>query len=138
MPRSARKFRIAPNGQLSAHSPQSSSSSGVIRTGFMAKRDTIASNPPYVEAGDPHLAAGDLRFEPAAALSPGGDGLAALRPIVAGAAARLVPGGTLVVEHGHDQADAVRALFATAGFVDVASSRDLAGIPRAVAGRRQP
>jgi release factor glutamine methyltransferase len=100
--------------------------------------DVIASNPPYVVAGDPHLAVGDLRFEPAAALSPGGDGLAALRPIVAGAAARLVPGGALVVEHGHDQADAVRALFAAAGFADVASSRDLAGIPRAVAGRRPP
>ncbi len=125
---------------------RSRTSSSWSRTGTRAcpppgtarRFDVIASNPPYVVAGDPHLAAGDLRFEPAAALSPGGDGLAALRPIVAGAAARLAPGGTLVVEHGHDQADAVRALFAAAGFVDVASSRDLAGIPRAVAGRRPP
>jgi len=98
--------------------------------------DVIASNPPYVVAGDPHLADGDLRFEPAAALSPGVDGIGAARRIVAGATAHLAPGGTLVVEHGYDQADAMVALFAAAGFVDVVSARDLAGIPRVVAGRR--
>jgi release factor glutamine methyltransferase len=97
--------------------------------------DVIASNPPYVAAGDPHLTDGDLRHEPAGALSPGDDGLASLRRIVAGAREHLVPGGTLVVEHGYDQADAVRALFAAAGFTDVSSKRDLAGIPRVVAGR---
>ena len=97
--------------------------------------DVIASNPPYIAAGDPHLRDGDLRHEPAGALSPGGDGLASFRRIVAGARERLVPGGTLVVEHGFDQADAVRALFAAAGFTDVISQRDLAGIPRVVAGR---
>jgi release factor glutamine methyltransferase len=97
--------------------------------------DLIASNPPYVVAGDPHLDAGDLRFEPAAALSPGGDGLDALRIIVGGACSRLVPGGTLVVEHGYDQSAAVVELFATAGFEDVVTARDLSGTPRVVAGR---
>ena len=97
--------------------------------------DVVASNPPYVAAGDPHLAEGDLRFEPAAALSQGGDGLDAIRRIVAGAPGHLVPGGTLVVEHGYDQSDAVRALFVAAGFVGVIAARDLAGIPRVVAGR---
>jgi release factor glutamine methyltransferase len=97
--------------------------------------DLIAANPPYVDAGDPHLADGDVRFEPRSALVPAGDGLAALRTIVAGAPSRLVPGGTLAVEHGYDQQDAVRALFAAAGFIDVVSARDLAGIPRVAAGR---
>jgi release factor glutamine methyltransferase len=98
--------------------------------------DAIAANPPYVAAGDPHLAEGDLRHEPAHALSPGGDGLDALRTIVEGAPAWLVPGGWLAVEHGHDQSDAVRALFEDAGFEAIAVRRDLAGIPRVVAGRR--
>jgi release factor glutamine methyltransferase len=100
-----------------------------------ARFDLIASNPPYVVAGDPHLGAGDLRFEPAAALSPGGDGLDALRIIVGGACTRLVPGGTLVVEHGYDQSAAVVELFATAGFEDIVTARDLSGTPRVVAGR---
>jgi len=109
---------------------------GVPATWHGAPFDVVASNPPYVAPGDPHLARGDARFEPAAALSPGGDGLDALRRIVAGAPGHLVPGGTLVVEHGFDQADAVRALFDGGGFVDIVSARDLAGIPRVVAGRR--
>lgn len=98
--------------------------------------DAIASNPPYVAAGDEHLGEGDLRFEPAPALTPGGDGLDALRTIVAGAPARLVPGGWLAVEHGHDQSDEVRALFEAAGFGSIVVRRDLAGIPRVVAGRK--
>lgn len=97
--------------------------------------DLIASNPPYVAARDPHLTDGDLRFEPASALTPGGDGLAALRTIVAGARARLARGGTLVVEHGYDQSDAVRELFAAAALAEIVAARDLAGIPRIVAGR---
>ena len=97
--------------------------------------DLVASNPPYIVAGDPHLDEGDLRFEPACALSPGGDGLDALRVIVAGAPARLAAGGWLMVEHGYDQSDAVRALFAEAGFEAIESRRDLAGIPRVVLGR---
>ena len=98
--------------------------------------DLIASNPPYVAAQDPHLREGDVRFEPAPALASGRDGLDAVRRIVAGAPRHLVPGGTLVVEHGYDQADRVRALFVAAGFADIVAARDLAGIPRVVAGRR--
>jgi release factor glutamine methyltransferase len=95
--------------------------------------DLIASNPPYVAAGDPHLALGDLRFEPPAALSPGRDGLAAIRRIVEGARAWLAAGGTLVVEHGYDQSAPVCEVFAAAGFAGVTPLRDLAGIPRVVA-----
>ena len=98
--------------------------------------DLIASNPPYVAAGDRHLREGDVRFEPGLALTPGGDGLGAIARIVAGARARLVPGGSLVVEHGYDQADAVRALVTGAGFEEMVGTRDFAGIPRVVAGRR--
>ena len=97
--------------------------------------DLIASNPPYVAEGDPHLREGDLRFEPVAALVAGRDGLDALRVVIGGARDRLAPGGFIVVEHGYDQADAVRELLRRAGFVDLASRRDLAGIPRVAAGR---
>ena len=100
--------------------------------------DLIASNPPYIDAADPHLREGDIRHEPARALTPGGNGTAAIVRIVAGAHERLAPGGSLAVEHGHDQADAVRAMFAAAGFEEVVAVRDLAGIPRVVAGHRLP
>jgi len=99
--------------------------------------DLIASNPPYVGADDAYLQEGDLRFEPTAALSSGPDGLAALRVIVDGARDRLLPGGWLVVEHGHDQSEVVRDLFRAAGFSEVSANRDLAGIPRIVAGNRK-
>lgn len=98
--------------------------------------DVIVSNPPYVAAQDPHLGEGDLRYEPMQALTPGGDGLSALATIVAGAAPRLAANGWLLVEHGYDQQEAVRSMFETAGFVDLESSRDLAGIPRVCAGRK--
>ena len=98
--------------------------------------DAILANPPYVAGGDPHLVEGDLPHEPPVALSPGGDGLDALRIIVAGARARLADGGWLGVEHGHDQSEAVKALFAEAGLGAVEARRDLAGIPRVVLGRR--
>ncbi|MGH8851321.1 MAG: peptide chain release factor N(5)-glutamine methyltransferase [Casimicrobiaceae bacterium] len=97
--------------------------------------DLIAGNPPYVAAGDPHLGEGDLRYEPVQALTPGRDGLNAIRGIVADAPRYLVPGGWLLLEHGHDQADAVAALFLGAGFADVGSARDLAGILRVSYGR---
>lgn len=97
--------------------------------------DMIVSNPPYVAHGDPHLGQGDLRFEPANALTDGSaDGLASIRAIVSGAAAHLVPGGWLLVEHGYDQADAVDALLAAAGFGERISVKDLAGIPRVAGG----
>jgi release factor glutamine methyltransferase len=99
--------------------------------GDTAPFDLIASNPPYVADDDPHLAEGDVRFEPVSALRAGHDGLDALRVVIAGAPARLAAGGTLVVEHGFDQADAVRALMRDAGLVHEGYFRDLAGIARA-------
>ncbi len=99
--------------------------------------DCIVANPPYIAATDPHLRAGDLRFEPPGALTPGADGLRALRAIVAGAPERLAPGATLAVEHGYDQAAAVADLFRAAGFAAVETVRDLAGIGRVTAGVRR-
>jgi release factor glutamine methyltransferase len=97
--------------------------------------DVIASNPPYIAAGDAHLAQGDLRFEPVGALTDHADGLSALRTIVAGSPHHLVPGGWLLLEHGYDQAAAVRTLLADAGFTEVQSWQDLAGIERVSGGR---
>ena len=97
--------------------------------------DLIASNPPYIAEGDPHLARGDLRFEPAMALSCGADGLDAIRVIVRDAPACLRPGGWLLLEHGWEQGDAVRALLAAAGFADVATERDLEQRDRVSLGR---
>jgi release factor glutamine methyltransferase len=97
--------------------------------------DVAVANPPYIAAGDPHLAA--LRHEPIEALTAGADGLDALRAITAGAPAHLLPGGWLVVEHGFEQAVAVRDLLARAGLGEVETRRDLAGRERATAGRRQ-
>ena len=98
-----------------------------------ARFELIASNPPYIAEGDAHLREGDVRFEPRAALCAGADGLDALRIIIGGARKRLVEGGALVVEHGYDQADAVRDLMVGAGLSSVESLRDLAGIPRVAA-----
>jgi release factor glutamine methyltransferase len=97
--------------------------------------DVIVSNPPYVAAGDPHLEAGDLRFEPRSALESGTDGLDAIRHIAAEGAKHLAPGGWLLVEHGHDQGAAVRALFEAAGYADVFSEQDLADIERVTGAR---
>ncbi|PMS34753.1 [protein release factor]-glutamine N5-methyltransferase [Trinickia symbiotica] len=96
--------------------------------------DVIVSNPPYIASGDPHLGVGDLRFEPRGALTDEADGLSAIRAIVVGAGAFMAPGGQLWLEHGYDQAAAVRALIAAQGFADVRSLGDLAGIERASGG----
>ena len=95
----------------------------------------ILANPPYVAAGDPHLAQGDLRFEPPAALASGPEGLDDLRRIVAQAPHHLEAGGRLLVEHGHDQGPACAALFKAAGFCDVCLRHDLGGLPRLTGGR---
>ena len=95
----------------------------------------IASNPPYIERDDPHLAQGDLRFEPPAALASGADGLDAIRAIVGGAGRHLQPGCWLLLEHGWRQGAAVRALLDAAGFTEVASERDLEGRERVSLGR---
>lgn len=93
----------------------------------------VVGNPPYIAAADPHLPA--LRHEPTEALVAGSDGLDDLRAIVAAAPAHLEPGGWLLLEHGWDQAKAVRALLAAAGFTETSSRADLAGIARCSGGR---
>jgi release factor glutamine methyltransferase len=98
--------------------------------------DLIVANPPYVAEGDAHLAQGDLRFEPRHALVSGPDGLDAIRRIVADAPRHLEPDGWLFFEHGYDQAAAVEALLARAGFARIEHRADLAGIPRMAGGRR--
>lgn len=98
--------------------------------------DLIAANPPYIVAGDTHLSQGDLRFEPVSALTDHADGLSALRIIVDGAKMFLKPHGWLLMEHGYDQADAVRELLSAQGFAEVQSWNDLAGIARVSGGRR--
>jgi len=96
--------------------------------------ELIVSNPPYIVAGDPHLQQGDLRFEPTTALASGYDGLDDIRSIVAEAPNYLEPGGKLLLEHGYDQATQVRELMSEAGFREVFSACDLAGIERVSGG----
>jgi len=93
----------------------------------------VVSNPPYIADNDPHMQA--LRHEPRSALTSGADGLDDIRTITAGACAHLHPGGWLLLEHGYDQAAAVRSLLQQAGFVDIDSRKDLAGIERCSGGR---
>lgn len=100
--------------------------------------DVIASNPPYIASHDAHLREGDLRFEPAQALVSGRDGLDAIRTIIGGAAAHLVPGGWLLLEHGFAQGGEVRELMAAAGLTEAGSARDLAGHERVSFARRRP
>ena len=95
--------------------------------------DVIVANPPYIAEADAHLHA--LRREPRQALTPGGDGLSALRTIVADAAVHLRPDGWLLLEHGFDQAAAVRELLAAARFTAIETRRDLSGHERATGGR---
>ncbi|WP_267224934.1 peptide chain release factor N(5)-glutamine methyltransferase [Dyella silvae] len=85
----------------------------------------VVSNPPYIEAADPHLQQGDLRFEPPTALASGADGLDDIRRIVDDARAHLEPGGWLLMEHGWNQGEAVRAMLAAAGYHEVFTAQDL-------------
>lgn len=98
--------------------------------------DLIASNPPYIAEGDPHLARGDLRHEPPRALSSGIDGLDAIRTIVSAAPRHLVPGGWLLLEHGLEQGAAIRALLDQADFVEIETAQDLEQRDRVTLGRR--
>jgi release factor glutamine methyltransferase len=117
---------------------------GAANVGFLAgdwyepvagrRFDLVVSNPPYLAAGDPHLAA--LGHEPAGALVAGPVGLEALAKIVAGAADHLQPGGSLILEHGCDQGAAVRDLLAAAGLQEPRTRRDLAGLERASLAQR--
>lgn len=90
--------------------------------------DLIVSNPPYIPADDPHLAA--LKHEPLQALASGADGLVDIRAIIEQSPAHLKKGGWLLLEHGHDQAETVRTLLTQAGWENVQSRKDLAGIER--------
>ena len=96
----------------------------------------IVSNPPYVDEGDPHLQAGDCRFEPRLALTPGPDGMAAIRRIARDALSHLEPGGMLAFEHGYDQGAAARSLLRQLGYRCVTTRRDLEGHERVTSGQR--
>ena len=100
--------------------------------------DLILSNPPYIAADDRHLGEGDVRFEPLSALVAGVDGLDDIRQIIAQAPRHLQAGGWLLLEHGYEQAEAVRELLAAAGFTAVDSRRDLGGHQRISLGRWTP
>lgn len=98
--------------------------------------DIMVSNPPYIAPDDPHLQQGDLRFEPRSALSADDNGFNDIRQIVAEAGKRLRAGGFLLIEHGYQQAPAVREIMTAAGLVQVRSLRDLGGHERVTAGVR--
>lgn len=97
--------------------------------------DLVASNPPYIADGDPHLDQGDLRHEPATALSSGADGLDAIREIVANAGAHLKADGWLLLEHGWEQGPAVRELLRQARFAETSTEKDMEGRDRVTLGR---
>ena len=98
--------------------------------------DVILSNPPYIAAGDSHLSEGDLRFEPASALTDGAGGLSCLETIILQVDPYLKPGGLVAVEHGFDQSDAVVNLMKAAQLQEIQVHKDLAGHCRAVSGRK--
>ena len=98
--------------------------------------DVILSNPPYIAAGDSHLSEGDLRFEPASALTDGAGGLSCLEAIILQVDPYLKPGGLVAVEHGFDQSDAVVNLMKAAQLQEIQVHKDLAGHCRAVSGRK--
>jgi len=101
-----------------------------------ARFDLIVSNPPYLADADPHLQQGDLRHEPATALVSGSDGLDAIRVLARDALAHLGIGAWLLLEHGHDQGEAVRALLRQVGYAQVFTTADLEGRERVSGGRR--
>jgi release factor glutamine methyltransferase len=96
--------------------------------------DALLANPPYIDSGDPHLARDDVRFEPRSALVAAQRGLADLRHLVAGAPAHLRDGGWLLLEHGFGQGAAVRQMLAAAGFDNISTRRDVAGLERITGG----
>lgn len=97
--------------------------------------EIIVSNPPYIEADDPHLAQGDLRFEPPDALASGMDGLSDIRTIINQCLTHLKPQGWLMLEHGYNQGTAVADLMSASGLVDVATIKDLGGNDRVTIGK---
>lgn len=99
--------------------------------------DMILSNPPYIANKDPHLTQGDLRFEPASALTDHGNGLSCLELILLGVNKHLKPGGLIALEHGFDQSEAVAQLMQAAGLMDIQAHLDLAGHRRVSSGRKR-
>lgn len=97
----------------------------------------IVSNPPYIDAADPHLAEGDVRFEPASALVADNAGLADLQTLIEHAPQHLLPGGWLLLEHGWQQAQQVQQLFRQAGYHQVATVKDYGGNDRVSLGQWQ-
>ncbi|WP_285111311.1 peptide chain release factor N(5)-glutamine methyltransferase [Leclercia adecarboxylata] len=97
--------------------------------------ETIVSNPPYIDEADPHLAEGDVRFEPRSALVAADHGLADLSHIIIQSRQHLVSGGWLLLEHGWTQGEAVRVLFLQAGFECVETCRDYGGNERLTVGK---
>ncbi|MPS47656.1 peptide chain release factor N(5)-glutamine methyltransferase [Methylobacillus sp.] len=97
--------------------------------------DLIVSNPPYIEAADPHLQQGDLRFEPITALASGADGLDDIRILSTQAADHLITNGWLMLEHGYQQGAAVRTLLQQHGFANIGTATDLAGHERVTLGQ---
>uniref|UniRef100_UPI00374DC9C1 peptide chain release factor N(5)-glutamine methyltransferase n=1 Tax=Rhodoferax sp. TaxID=50421 RepID=UPI00374DC9C1 len=102
-------------------------------TGLQGQFHAIVSNPPYIAAQDAHLA--NLTHEPLQALTSGADGLDDLRQIIQQAPPHLYPGGWLLLEHGYDQAEAVRELLRAGGYSEVQSRCDLSGTERCSGGR---
>ena len=102
---------------------------------LQGKFNLIASNPPYVARQDPHLKEGDCRFEPQAALTPGEDGLSAIRQIAGAAMDYLDNGGTLILEHGYDQGHGVRQILEDCSYTNVNTIKDLSGHDRVTSGR---
>ena len=98
--------------------------------------DLLVSNPPYIEADDGHLQQGDLRFEPANALTDFSDGLSCIRELAAHGAEYLKPGGRLIMEHGWNQGTAVRQMLEAEGWTEIETQTDLAGLERITQGRK--
>ncbi|PWV83063.1 peptide chain release factor N(5)-glutamine methyltransferase [Halomonas sp. A11-A] len=103
--------------------------------GVTERFDLIVSNPPYLADDDPHLARGDVRFEPVSALVADEGGLADLHHLVRTAREHLATAGWLLLEHGAEQGGAVRQALIEAGYDEVATRRDLAGLERVSLGR---
>lgn len=99
------------------------------------KATLIVSNPPYIAKDDPHLTRGGVQYEPRRALIAGKDGLADIRQLIAGAFQHLATQGWLLLEHGYDQAEAVRELFIQYGYKSVTTYKDLAGLTRVTVGQ---
>jgi len=100
--------------------------------------DMIVSNPPYIAESDPHLASGDVRFEPRTALASGPQGMDALTAIAQCASKHLEPGGWLLMEHGYEQGELARKLLKATGFIEVISYTDDAGLDRVIIGKSCP